>query len=49
MDIIDRDTFRRDFRELAFLLLEPHAKMPKMALTRNETKDIAAYIGTLAQ
>ena len=35
--------------KLAFFLLEPHPKMPSMALTRNEANDIAAYIGTLAK
>jgi mono/diheme cytochrome c family protein len=35
--------------KLAFFLLEPHPKMPSMALTRNEANDIAAYIGRLAK
>ena len=35
--------------KLAFFLLEPHPKMPTMALTRNEANDIAAYVGTLAK
>jgi mono/diheme cytochrome c family protein len=35
--------------KLVFFLLEPHPKMPSMALTRNEANDIAAYIGTLAK
>jgi mono/diheme cytochrome c family protein len=35
--------------KLAFFLLEPHPKMPNMALTRNEANDIAAYIGRLAK
>ena len=35
--------------KLVFFLLEPHPKMPSMALTRNEANDIAAYIGTLAR
>ncbi|RED34435.1 cytochrome c553 [Rhodopseudomonas thermotolerans] len=30
---------------LAFFLLEPHPKMANMALSRNDTKDLAAYIG----
>jgi mono/diheme cytochrome c family protein len=34
---------------LAFFLLEPHPKMPNMALTRTEASDVAAYIGTLAK
>ena len=29
---------------LAFFLLEPHPKMPAMALTRREASDIAEYI-----
>ncbi|NEW89431.1 MULTISPECIES: c-type cytochrome [Rhodopseudomonas] len=29
---------------LAFFLLEPHPKMANMALSRNDTKDLAAYI-----
>ena len=32
---------------LATFLLDPHAKMPDMSLTRIEANDIAAYIGTL--
>jgi len=37
---------RPDFNEgkLAFFLLEPHPKMANMALTRDDTKNIAAYI-----
>jgi mono/diheme cytochrome c family protein len=34
-------------RGLATFLLDPHAKMPNMNLTRIEADDIAAYIGTL--
>ena len=34
---------------LSFFLLDPHPKMPNMALTRNEASDIAAYIGTLGK
>jgi cytochrome c553 len=30
--------------KLAFFLLEPHPKMSNMALSRDETKDLAAYI-----
>ncbi|MFT4275435.1 MAG: cytochrome c [Rhodopseudomonas sp.] len=29
---------------LAFFLLEPHPKMANMALSRSDTKDLAAYI-----
>jgi mono/diheme cytochrome c family protein len=34
-------------RGLATFLLDPHAKMPNMNLTRIEADEIAAYIGTL--
>jgi mono/diheme cytochrome c family protein len=30
--------------KLAFFLLEPHPKMPNMALSRKEADDLAAYI-----
>jgi mono/diheme cytochrome c family protein len=30
-------------------LLDPHPKMPDMQLTRDEAKDLGAYIATLAQ
>ncbi len=33
--------------QLAFFLLDPHPKMPNMALTRVEAGDLAAYIATL--
>ena len=32
---------------LTTFLLDPHAKMPDMNLTRFEAADIAAYVGTL--
>ena len=37
-----------DFSEarLAFFLLDPHPKMPNMALTRREAADLAAYIAS---
>jgi mono/diheme cytochrome c family protein len=40
---------RPNFSEsgLATFLLNPHAKMPNMSLTRIEANDIAAYIRTL--
>jgi mono/diheme cytochrome c family protein len=40
---------RRNFSEpgLVTFLLDPHAKMPDMNLTRIEAGDIAAYVGTL--
>jgi mono/diheme cytochrome c family protein len=40
---------RSNFSEpgLVTFLLDPHAKMPNMNLTRIEANDIAAYIGTL--
>ena len=34
---------------LSYFLLDPHPKMPNMALTRNEASDIAAYIATLGK
>jgi mono/diheme cytochrome c family protein len=33
--------------KLAFFLLDPHPKMPNMAVSRVEAADIAAYIATL--
>jgi len=40
---------RPNFSEpgLVTFLLDPHAKMPNMNLTRVEANDIAAYVGTL--
>jgi mono/diheme cytochrome c family protein len=37
---------RADFsaEKLAYFLLEPHPKMPNMALSRKEADDLAAYI-----
>ena len=32
---------------LTFFLLDPHPKMPDMALSRAEAADLAAYIATL--
>jgi len=32
---------------LAYFLLDPHPKMPEMAISRNAANDIAAYIATL--
>jgi hypothetical protein len=34
-------------QQLTFFLLDPHPKMPSMALTRAEATDLAAYIATL--
>jgi mono/diheme cytochrome c family protein len=34
---------------LAFLLLDPHPKMPNMSLTRQEASDLAAYIAIQAK
>jgi mono/diheme cytochrome c family protein len=34
---------------LATFLMNPHAKMPNMDLTRNEAGDIAAYVASLRQ
>jgi mono/diheme cytochrome c family protein len=36
-----------DAKRLAYFLLEPHPKMPQMALSRSAADDIAAYIATL--
>ena len=36
-----------DSGRLALFLLEPHPKMPNMALSRRDADDIAAYIATL--
>ena len=33
--------------KVAFFLLDPHPKMPNFPLSRNETADLAAYIGSL--
>jgi len=38
-----------DADKLAFFLLDPHPKMPNMALTRSEAADLAAYIATLGK
>ena len=40
---------RPDFsaQKLSFFLLDPHPKMPDMALTRREAEDLAAYIAKL--
>jgi mono/diheme cytochrome c family protein len=44
-EIAKRPTFTE--RGLATFLLDPHAKMPNMNLTRLEADEIAAYMGTL--
>jgi mono/diheme cytochrome c family protein len=36
-----------DPKWLAYFLLEPHPKMPQMALSRSAADDIAAYIQSL--
>jgi mono/diheme cytochrome c family protein len=38
---------RPDFNveKLVYFLLEPHPKMPNMSLSRDEAKDLSAYIG----
>jgi len=36
-----------DAKRLAYFLLDPHPKMPQMALSRSAADDIAAYIKTL--
>ena len=38
-----------DVGKLALFLLDPHPKMPDMALTRAEAADLSAYIATLRQ
>lgn len=38
-----------DPARVATFLLDPHPKMPNMSLTRDETADLAAYIGSLAK
>jgi mono/diheme cytochrome c family protein len=44
-EIADRPNFSE--QGLVTFLLNPHAKMPNMSLTRIEANDIAAYIRTL--
>jgi mono/diheme cytochrome c family protein len=44
-EIAKRPNFSQ--RGIATFLLDPHAKMPDMNLTRFEAGDIAAYIGKL--
>jgi hypothetical protein len=36
-----------DANKLAILLLKPHPNMPKLALSRDEVANLAAYILTL--
>ena len=38
-----------DAGKVTLFLLDPHAKMPNMSLTRMEAGDLAAYIGSLAR
>ena len=38
-----------DAAKTTLFLLDPHAKMPNMSLTRIEAGDLAAYIGSLAK
>ena len=42
---------RADFsaEQLAFFLLDPHPAMPKMTLTRDEARDLVAYITRLRE
>lgn len=42
--IAERPDFSVD--KLAFFLLDPHPKMPNMALSRGEAANISAYIAT---
>jgi mono/diheme cytochrome c family protein len=43
LSIAERPDF--NVEKLAYFLLEPHPKMPNMSLTRDEAKDLSAYIG----
>jgi mono/diheme cytochrome c family protein len=43
VSIAERPDFNAE--KLASFLLEPHPKMPNMSLTRDEAKDLSAYIG----
>lgn len=43
--IAQRENFNAD--RLAFFLLNPHPVMPNMSLSRDEARDLAAYIGRL--
>jgi mono/diheme cytochrome c family protein len=36
-------------QRVAFFLLDPHPKMPQMALSRRDAEDIAAYIAALGR
>jgi len=36
-------------QRVAFFLLDPHPKMPAMALSRRDAEDIAAYIAVLGR
>jgi mono/diheme cytochrome c family protein len=38
-----------DGGKIAQFLMDPHPKMPDMQLSRDETKDLGAYIASLAQ
>ena len=38
-----------DAAKITLFLLDPHAKMPNMSLTRMEAGDLAAYIRSLAK
>jgi mono/diheme cytochrome c family protein len=38
-----------DAAKITLFLLDPHAKMPNMSLTRMEAGDLAAYIGSLTR
>jgi cytochrome c553 len=41
--IAERSDFNAE--KLVYFLLEPHPKMPNMSLSRDEAKDLSAYIG----
>jgi mono/diheme cytochrome c family protein len=38
-----------DGEKIAQFLMDPHPKMPDMQLSRDEAKDLGAYIASLAQ
>jgi hypothetical protein len=38
-----------DAQNIAQFLMDPHPKMPDMQLTRDEAKDLGAYVASLAR
>lgn len=45
VSIAERPDFNAE--KLAFFLLDPHPKMPNMALSRSEAANISAYVASL--